>query len=86
MIKTNLGSNKINTYRSTDLAITSYLALSFNLLGLERVEGVRYEFVFEKSPELEKAIDSFFNNTAKVSPVDYFNSIKSIKSRIYSRS
>ena len=77
---------QINIYRSTDLAITSYLSLSFKLMALERVEGNRYEFVFERTPELEKAIESFFNNTAKVSPTDYFNSIKSIKSRIYSRS
>ncbi|OGC79860.1 hypothetical protein A3K01_03995 [candidate division WWE3 bacterium RIFOXYD1_FULL_43_17] len=81
-----INNKQINTYRSTDLAITSFLSLSFNLIALEKVEGNRYEFVFERTPELEKAIESFFNNTAKVSPTDYFNSIKSIKSRIYSRS
>ncbi len=80
------GSNSINIYKSTDLAITSFLSLSFNLLECQRIDGNRYEFVFERTAELEGAIESFFNNTARVSPTEYFNSIKSIKSRIYSRS
>ena len=75
----------INTYRNTDLALSSYLALNFNLIQLNRVEGNRYEFVFKKTEELEKAVEEYFNNTAKISPSDYFNSIKSLKTRIYSR-
>ena len=86
MIKTDRGQGKINTYRSTDLAISSYLSLTCNLIGLEKIEGNRYEFVFEKTTELEKALEAYFNNSAQVSPSEYFNCIKSLKSRIYSRS
>ena len=86
MINTNVLDTNINAYRNTDLALSGFLALEFELLGLEKITGNRYEFVFKKTPALEEAVQSFFNNTAKVSPFDYFNSIKSLKSRIYSRS
>jgi len=74
----------IRTYRTTDLAISSYLAISFKIISCEKLEGNRFEFVFEKTKELENHLENYFNNSAKVSPIAYFNSIKSIKSRIYS--
>ncbi len=84
-MKINSNNKQINTYRNTDLALSAFLALQFELLGLENITGNRYEFVFKKTSELEGAVSSFFNNTARVSPFDYFNSIKSLKTRIYSR-
>jgi hypothetical protein len=75
-----------NTYKTTDLALSSYLSLTVNLLEIVRLEGNRCEFVFQESAELLLKIESFFNNTARVSPVNYFNAIKSLKTRIYSRS
>ena len=81
MINTN-----INIYRNTDLALSGYLALEFELLDLERITGNRYAFVFKKTLALEEAVKAYFNNTASISPFDYFNSLKSLKSRIYSRS
>jgi hypothetical protein len=85
-MKINSNNTQINTYRNTDLALSAFLALQFELLGLDNITGNRYEFVFNKTSALEEAVKSFFNNTARVSPSDYFNSIKSLKTRIYSRS
>jgi len=70
----------------TDLALSAYLNLCFQTVDVCKQVGNRFEFVYEKTPELDKAIEDYFNNTAQVSPSDYFNSIKSLKSRIYSSS
>jgi len=78
-------NEQINIWFSTDLSICSYLSMNFDLIRLVRIEGNRYKFVFERTAALEQAIEAYYNNTVKVSPFDYFNSIRSLKSRIYSR-
>ena len=76
--------NQENKYRTQDLALSAYLNLNFPILSLEKLDQFKFQFVFEDSISLQKEIDSFYNNTAKVNPKDYFNSIKNLKSRFYS--
>lgn len=81
-----INKKQINIWSSTDLAISAYLALNFELVDLNRVEGNRFEFRFKKSTELEEAVNAYFNKSATVNPADYFQKIKFIKSLLYSRS
>jgi len=67
----------------TDLALSAYLVMHFKLLELRRVGESRFEFVFEKTPELEKSVENYSNDTATVSPADYFLSLKKLKSKIF---
>lgn len=67
----------------TDLALSAFLAMNFKLLELRRIDKDRFEFVFERTPDLEKYQEDYFHNTAQVSPADYFNSIKRLKSQIH---
>ncbi len=83
---TELNDKQINIWSSTDLAISAYLALNFELIDLSRVEGNRFEFRFKKSDELENAVNAYFNRSASVNPSDYFQKIKFLKSLLYSRS
>ena len=76
--------NQENKYRTQDLALSAYLNLNFPILSLEKLDQFKFQFVFEDSTSLQKEIDSFYNNTGKVNPKDYFNSIKNLKSRFYS--
>lgn len=83
---TGLTDKQINIWSSTDLAISAYLSLNFELIDLNRVEGNRFEFRFKKSTELEEAVNAYFNKSATVNPADYFQKIKFLKSLLYSRS
>lgn len=76
--------NQENKYRTQDLALSAFLNLYFPILSLEKLDQFKFQFVFEDSISLQKEIDSFYNNTGKVNPKDYFNSIKNLKSRFYS--
>lgn len=76
--------NQENKYRTQDLALSAFLNLNFPILTLEKLDQFKFQFVFEDSISLQKEIDSFYNNTGKVNPKDYFNSIKNLKSRFYS--
>jgi hypothetical protein len=45
--------------------------------------GRQSQFDFEESDELQKLIEAFFTNRAKVSPLDYGNALRNLKSLIY---
>jgi hypothetical protein len=68
----------------TDLALSSFLSLQFPIIELLTENGIRYEFVFSNSPELQKSISDFYSNKAQVIPLVYFNAIKNLKGRLYS--
>ena len=80
-----INKKHINIWSSTDLAISAYLILYFDLIDLERVEGNRFEFRFMKTQKLEDAVSAYFNNNASVNPAEYFQKIKFLKSLLYSR-
>ena len=69
----------------TDLSLTvTLLTLGYPILRIEKVTLNKVQFIFKKSPELENLIEAYWNNTLKVSPLEFFNNLKTTKSRIYS--
>jgi hypothetical protein len=67
----------------TDLALASYLVSIFTIVKIDATNSNKVIFLFKDSPELQKSINAFWNNTAKISPLDYFNNIKNLKTRIH---
>jgi len=67
----------------TDLAVASYLSLYFPIVELNNINGVKFEFIFNDSPELQKLLSLFYLNKALVNPIEYFNAIKNVKQRLY---
>lgn len=70
-------------YRCTDLALASALVLTFPIIEIDVTHYRKAVFVFNNSPNLQKTIKNFWDNTLKVSPLEYFNVIKNLKTRIY---
>jgi len=68
----------------TDLALASYLSIFFPITELTTENGIKFEFVFSDSPELQKSISDYYSNKAQVNPLTYFNAIKNLKGRLYS--
>jgi hypothetical protein len=80
-MKINNSNEKI---RFTDLALASYISIYFPITELTTENGIKFEFVFLNSPELQKSISDFYSNKAQVTPLVYFNAIKNLKGRLYS--
>lgn len=76
-------SINLDTVGYADLALSAYLNMHFNLMELHKIGENKFEFMFESTPELKECINSYFNNTAAVSPSDYFNAVKRLKTLIY---
>jgi hypothetical protein len=73
--------NKI--FITTDLAISAYLCTLYKLKEVKKDDLGRSEFIFERTEALENSVSAYFDDTAKVSPNQYFHSLKNLKTRIY---
>ena len=59
-------------YKSSDFGLVTFLSLTFPIIQIEKIDIKRSSFVFDKTPELLEAIDSYWNQTALVDPNKYF--------------
>lgn len=72
-------------FRSYDLGLASALTqVGFALHGLDRSNSRKVEFIFDRTPELEEAVRRFWSGELMVDAQGYFESIRSVKNRIYS--
>ena len=73
------------SFSTTDLGLVSCLiTLKFPLYDIDKSSPHKVQFFFKRISELDKAVEGYWNNTLKVSPLEFFNNIKLIKNRIYS--
>lgn len=78
-------NQQLQQYRSYDLGLASALVhVGFVLMELDRSNGRKVEFIFEKTPELEDAVSRFWSGKLSVDAQGYFEAIRSVKNRIYS--
>ncbi len=75
--------DKRDVFSTTDLSLVSYLTLKVNPLDLIKGESGKVTFYFHDTEELGDMVDEFYGNTAQVNPLEYFNSLKNNKTRIY---
>ena len=73
-----------NTYQSRDFYLSGYLlAIQQKLLSHTRENRIT-TFIFQDTNELHEAVERYYNMSANVNPVVYGQSLRSLKSLIYS--
>ena len=82
MIKINL-NDKLN--KVSDLALATTISLYFPIQSIEPIDDRKVVFVFDKTLEIDDLISKFWSGELMVEPQQYFNQLKIIKTRIYSR-
>lgn len=70
--------------RTTDLALAATLLLVQPLMRIER-DGKQGTFIFEELPKTRQIMEAYWRNDYLVSPQDYFNKLKSLKTRIHDK-
>lgn len=73
-----------NFYLTSDLALATAINMHVPMESINRSNPRKAVFVFKRSTDLEKIVDSFFRNEMKVTPQGYFNQLRDIKARLYS--
>lgn len=71
-------------YTTSNLSLASAINIFNPLLEIDRTNPKECVFVFLMTDDLQTIIDSFWNRTLSVTPIDYFQSLKQIKGRLYS--
>ena len=72
-------------YQTTDLAFaTCLISLDFQLLDIHKLDTNRVIFIFADSKPLQATIKAFWDNSLLVNPKKYFDTLKGLKTRIYS--
>ena len=73
-----------NTYQSKDFYLSGYLlAIQQKLLSHTRDNRIT-TFIFQDTNDLQEAVERYYNMAANVNPVIYGQSLRSLKSLIYS--
>jgi hypothetical protein len=82
MTQQRLKTNK--SYSTTDLALATALSLFYPVEAIDRQDPHKAHFQFKRTDELDKLINAYWHGEMRVEPQGYFNSLKSIKARLYS--
>lgn len=72
-------------YSTSDLALAASISLFSPVEKIDSSDSKRIIFIFKQSQELDQLVDMYWRGEMKVDPQQYFNQLKVIKSRIYSR-
>jgi hypothetical protein len=73
-------------YSNEDFYLSAYLLTTgYRLIEHTRNQGLT-TFVFESTDNIENAVNEYYSMNAKVEPMKYRNSIRSLKSIIHSYS
>lgn len=73
-----------DVFMSQELSlVAALLAWNFPLVSINKLNSGKVMFVFSNTPELQKAIQAFWNNTGIITPKKYFYALREAKSRIY---
>ena len=59
-------------------------ATGLNLIGIDKSDGHRFQFVFKEAASREGLIDDFFAGRATVEPRQFVAAIKELKNLMYS--
>lgn len=74
-----------NEYYSTyDLALVTTISLYHPIDSIDKDNPRKSIFVFKRSKKLDELIEAYYGRELKIEPQEYFNQLKTIKSRLYS--
>jgi hypothetical protein len=74
-----------NYHKTSDLALAATLSLYSPIQSIESDDGHRMVFLFDKTPQINDLISKFLMGELRIEPQQYYNQLKVIKTRIYSR-
>lgn len=74
-----------NCLYTFDLGAAALLVTAgFELIGLDRGNPRKVQFIFNRAKDIEKVVDGYWTDKTKVGARSFFDNIKMLKNRIYS--
>ncbi len=73
-----------NYYYSNDIDVASTLVCKgYTLIDVVTVSHKQATFIFKNHPAIKDSVDGFWSNRLEVHPLEFANTRKNLKSRIY---
>jgi hypothetical protein len=69
-------------YSTSDLALATAISLFYPIDLIDHRNPQKAEFLFKRSNQIDKLVESFFRGEMRVSPQAYFFQLRSIKTRL----
>lgn len=74
---------RVDTINTPELSLAAALLTLGFVPTIQKIAEHKFIFIFQQSPQLEKAINDYWNNQLKLNPKLYWNSVRELKARIY---
>ena len=74
----------MNQYKTSSLALAAAINIYLPVLDVDKTNPRESIFIFQDSSELQTIVSSFWDRTLTITPMDYFQSLKVVKTRLYS--
>lgn len=79
-----LGNSK-EYYQSADLGLATALCCKgYNLYTLDKQDPRKVSFIFKRSFGIEEDADAYWSKDLEIKARDYFDTLRTLKNRIYS--
>jgi hypothetical protein len=76
----------MNLKETYDLPLASFLSITgHKIISVKSINGKRFAFSFEDSPNLQKKILDFYNHVATVDPCSYAEQMRNLKALVLQR-
>jgi len=72
-------------YRTNDLALATLISLYYPVEAIDHENVRKAFFLFLRDEKLDRLIEDYWRGTIRVEPKSYFDQLRQLKSRIYSR-
>ncbi len=72
-----------NNIKTSDLCLGATLSLFSPILYIDFEDSGKGIFIFERSKENDSLIERYWNGSLLVKPIEFFQQLKVLKSRIY---
>jgi hypothetical protein len=76
--------NENDFFQTTDMAlIASLYHFGYKIDAIDKRNPSRVIFLVRRDKKLDELVQGFWEHSLKVDPLNYFNSLKEIKTRLY---
>lgn len=77
-------SKESNFFKTSDLSLIAALQLyGYQIESMDRSNTGKVIFLIKRDAKIDKLVKSFWNKELRTCPLSYFESLKSIKTRIH---
>ena len=75
--------NQKKVYSTENLALATAISLWFPPESIDKTNPRKVRFEFLQSKHLDELVESFWKHEVRVEPLEFFNTLKTLKNQIY---